>query len=397
MNATQGDVIARRNALVLAIASGLAGANATVVFATGGIVGKSLAADAALATVPITTFYLGSALATLPVAFLSRSIGRRAVFMLGNLSGAFGGLLAALSIYLASFPLFCFATMLAGFYQAVVNSYRFAAADTATPGFRPKAISWVMTGGVAAAFIGPQLVIFTQHMMLPYLFAASFIGQAVVALLAMLATGRFEDQSAEERISGEQRPLRELLSQPKLIVAIGCSTAAQAMMNFVMTAAPVAMAMCGHSVTSSTLGIQWHVVAMFGPSFFTGSLIGRFGKERMIAAGMVILIAAAMVGVSGITVAHFWIALILLGLGWNFAFIGATAMVTDCHAPAERAKVQGATDFVVFSVTTLGSLVAGVVLAKVGWEAINWALPPIAVVCIAAALLVGRRRMPARA
>ncbi|MGL5137122.1 MAG: MFS transporter, partial [Beijerinckiaceae bacterium] len=196
---------------------------------------------------------------------------------------------------------------------------------------------------------------------------------------------------------GEQRPLRELLSQPKLIVAIGCSTAAQAMMNFVMTAAPVAMAMCGHSVTSSTLGIQWHVVAMFGPSFFTGSLIGRFGKERMIAAGMVILIAAAMVGVSGITVAHFWIALILLGLGWNFAFIGATAMVTDCHAPAERAKVQGATDFVVFSVTTLGSLVAGVVLAKVGWEAINWALPPIAVVCIAAALLVGRRRMPARA
>ncbi|MGL5138647.1 MAG: MFS transporter, partial [Beijerinckiaceae bacterium] len=219
MNATQGDVIARRNALVLAIASGLAGANATVVFATGGIVGKSLAADAALATVPITTFYLGSALATLPVAFLSRSIGRRAVFMLGNLSGAFGGLLAALSIYLASFPLFCFATMLAGFYQAVVNSYRFAAADTATPGFRPKAISWVMTGGVAAAFIGPQLVIFTQHMMLPYLFAASFIGQAVVALLAMLATGRFEDQSAEERISGEQRPLRELLSQPKLIVA----------------------------------------------------------------------------------------------------------------------------------------------------------------------------------
>jgi len=393
-----GDIIARRNALFLAIASGLAGANATVVFATGGIVGQSMASTPALATLPASTFVFGTMLATLPVAFAARRFGRRAVFMGGNLAGAAAGLLAALGVHLGSFPLFCLATALAGAYQAVVQSYRYAAADTATPGFRPNAIAWVLSGGVAAAFIGPQLVIWTKDLMLPYLFKATFLGQAALALAAMLATARFEDQKKEEVLEGIQRPLRVILRQPRLLVAILCGTLAQALMNFVMTAAPLAMVQCGHSITDATLGIQWHVVAMFAPSFWTGALIQRFGKERLVIAGMAILAACGIVGLSGLTVAHFWVALVLLGIGWNFAFIGATAMVTDCHSPAERAKVQGINDFTIFTTTTLGSLLAGYLLAVVGWNTINGALMPIALAGAAAAalLMLSRRRDAAR-
>ena len=389
-----GDRIARRNALLLAVASGLAGANAAVIFATGALVGQSLASTPALATLPASTFVGGTMLATLPVAFAARRFGRRAVFMGGNLTGVLAGTVAALGVYLGSFALFCLATAMAGAYQAVVQSYRYAAADTATPGFRPKAISWVLTGGVAAAFIGPQLVIWTRELMLPYLFMATFLGQAAVAVLAMLATARFEDQPAAEVRSGTQRPLGVILRQPRLIVAILCGTLAQALMNFVMTAAPLAMAQCGLTIVDSTLGIQWHIVAMFAPSFFTGGLIQRFGKEKLVIAGMLILAACGVVQLTGLGVAHFWTALILLGIGWNFAFIGATAMVTDCHTPAERAKVQGLNDFTIFGATTVGSLLAGLMLATVGWATISAALPPLALLGAAAALLaiLGRRK-----
>jgi MFS family permease len=379
-----GDMLAKRNALYLAVASGLAGANAAVVFATGSIVGQSLAWDAAWATLPASTFVFGTMLATYPVAFAARRFGRKATFMSGNLVGAMAGLLAALGILLSSFALFCIATGLAGAYQAVVQSYRYAAADTATPAFRPKAISWVLTGGVAAAFIGPQLVIWTKDLLPPYLFVASFIGQAVFALATIAVTRKFQDQSREEVLTGSQRPFAVIARQPRFIVAVLCGTMAQALMNFVMTAAPLAMVQCGHSVVDSTLGIQWHVIAMFAPSFFTGALIQRFGKERMVIAGMLILAACGAVNLMGLTLAHFWVALVLLGVGWNFAFIGATAMVTDCHSPAERAKVQGFNDFVIFSITTVGSLLAGYLLAKVGWGTINGALMPVTALCVVA-------------
>ncbi len=386
--ASQGDITAKRNAVVLAVASGLAGANATVVFATAGIVGNGLSTTAALATLPASTFVFGIMLSTLPVAFAAKRFGRRAVFMGGNIIGAWAGVLAAFAIYLGSFALFCTATALAGSYQAVVQSYRYAAADTATPAFRPKAVSWVLTGGVAAAFIGPQLVIWTKDSMPPYLFMATFIGQAAVAVLAMAITGRFRDQPMEQVLSGTNRPLALILRQPRLLVAIFCGTVAQALMNFIMTAAPLAMIQCGHSITDATLGIQWHVIAMFGPSFFTGSLIQRFGKARMGMAGMVLLVVCAAVHLSGITVMHFWAGLVLLGVGWNFAYIAATSMVTDMHSPAERAKVQGLNDFVIFGTTTVGSLLAGWMLAKVGWATINGALIPVATLCMAALIVL---------
>jgi MFS family permease len=391
----EGDRLARRNAAVLSVATGLAGANAAVVFATAALVGRSLSPDLTLATVPASTFVVGTMLSTFPVAHAAKRFGRRATFMAGNLLGAWAGGLAALAIYLGSFGLFCLATALAGAYQAVVQTYRYAAADTATADFRPKAISWVLTGGVAAAFIGPQLVIHTKELLLPWLFLATFIGQALVAVLAMAVTGRFIDQRREEVVSGPQRPLAEILANPRLIVAILCGTMAQALMNFVMTAAPLAMQMCGHSVVDSTLGIQWHIIAMFAPSFVTGSLIARHGKERIVALGLVILAGCGVVSLTGITVAHFWVALVLLGVGWNFAFIGATAMVTDCHTPAERARVQGLNDFTIFGVTSVGSFLAGYMLATVGWNTISAAMIPLSLVFTVLVLVI--RRQPVAA
>jgi MFS family permease len=381
-----GDVLARRNAFTLAVASGLAGANATIVYATGGIIGQSLASTAMLATLPASVFMLGTMLATLPVAQAAKRFGRRATFMAGNIIGAWAGILGAVGIYLGSFLVFCLGATLAGAYQAVVQSYRYAAADTATPAFRPKAISWVLTGGVAAAFIGPQLVIWTKELLLPHLFLATFLAQAAVALLAIAATARFVDQKPEEAMAGEARPLGELLRQKRLVVAIACGTISQALMNFVMTAAPLAMVQCGHSITDAALGIQWHVIAMFAPSFYTGQLIQRYGKERMIIAGLVILIGCAAANLHGLTVMNFWIGLALLGLGWNFAFVAATAMVTECHRPSERARVQGFNDFTIFGVTTCGSLMAGFLLATAGWATINWLLVPVTLAGVAAVL-----------
>jgi MFS family permease len=385
-SARSGDDVARRNAVALALATGFAGANAAVIFATAALVGQSLSGDIGKATIPASTFVLGIMLATIPVAWMARRLGRRLTFLIGNLWGALAGALAALAVVLGSFWLLCFATFLGGAYQAVVQSYRFAAADTASPAFRPTAISWVLTGGVAAAFIGPQLVIWTKDLLLPWLFLATFLGQGAFALAAMLFTMRFINMPVSEAVAGAQRPLGVIARQPKLIVAILCGTLAQALMNFVMTAAPLAMAMCGHSVTDSTLGIQWHVIAMFAPSFVTGHLISRFGKEAMIVAGLVILALCGLVNVSGITVMHFWAGLVLLGIGWNFAFIAATALVTDCHTAAERTRVQGFNDFIMFSVTTVGSFMAGHLLGTVGWSVINWSMLPLAALGIGAAL-----------
>ena len=373
-----GDGLARHNALLLAAATGIAGANATVVFATGALVGRSLAARPELATLPISFFVVGAAIATYPANMLMQSFGRRTIFMQGNFCGALAGLLGALAVYVASFWLFCLATLLAGVYHAVITTYRFAAADTATPAFRPKAISWVLTGGVLAAIIGPQLVNFTKELTMPYLFMGTFVAQATMALLAIFFTSRFRDEGVRAQAAVAGRPLAEIAKAPRFIVAVICGTAAQAMMNMVMTAAPLAMAICGHSLTSSTNGIMFHVLAMYAPSFFTGSLIARFGKEVMVVIGLAILVACAAIHLSGITVMHFWVGLVLLGLGWNFAFIAATAIVTDCHAPAERNAVQGLNDTLIFATTAVGSFLSGFLLDRYGWDSINLLILPVA-------------------
>jgi MFS family permease len=383
-----GDHLAKRNALVLALAQALAGGNSVVIVGTAGIVGGMLA-DKAFATVPVSTYVLGMWIGTLPVGIISKKFGRLAAFELGALCGTIAGLLCCLAVLQSSFGLLCAGTLFGGFYAAVHQSYRFAAADTARDAFKAKAISWVMAGGMFSAFVGPQLVIVTKDLWPPHLFAASYLAQAGVAILSglVLLLVRIPRMVETDRHLPGGRPLIEIFRQPRLIVAVVCGVASYSMMNLVMTSAPVAMLDCNHSVTDAALGLQWHVLAMFAPSLFTGTLITRFGTDRVAGCGLAIIAAGGLVALSGITIWHFWAALVLLGAGWNFAFVGATALVTQCHRPNERNKVQAVNDFLVFGSMALGSFSSGALLARYGWSMVAEVVLPV--VLIAGVLLVG--------
>ncbi len=371
------DALARRNALVLAVAQALAGGNNTVIVSTTSIVGAVLAPDKGLATLPITAMVFGMWMGTLPVGALARRFGRRFALQTGSVFGIASGFISYSAVIQGSFWLMVFGTFCGGLYAAAHQSYRFAAADTASEHFRARAISYVLTGGVIAALLGPQLVIWTKDLMPPYLFAASFLGQSACALLAAIVLQFVRLPQGREVQSAPSRPLPEILRQPRFIVAAACGMASYAMMNMVMTSAPLAMIDCGHSVTDATLGIQWHVLAMYSPSFITGALIARFSVERVTAVGLGLIALTAVVAVSGISVGHFWIALMLLGAGWNFAFIGATTMITQCHRPHERTKVQAFNDFLVFGSMAVSSFSSGQLLATVGWNAINELIFPV--------------------
>ena len=335
------DARARSNVVRLAAAQALTGANSAVIFATGSIVGATLAPDISLATVPLSMYVVGLAAGTLPTGAISRAYGRRVAFIIGTGCGVLTGLLGAFAILHGSFPLFCCATFLGGLYGAVSQSYRFAAADGASAAYRPKAVSWVMAGGVFAGVLGPQLVQWTMDIWPPYLFAFSFVVQAVVALVAMaVLSGVDAPKPAPSDLHGG-RPLFEIARQPRFIAAALCGIIAYPMMNLVMTSAPLAMKMCGLSVSDSNFGIQWHIVAMYGPSFFTGSLIARFGAPRIVATGLLLEAAGAAIGLSGITAMHFWATLIVLGVGWNFGFVGASALVLETHRPAGAQQGAG--------------------------------------------------------
>ncbi len=383
----------RGNVLRLAVAQALAGANATVVYATGAVVGEMLAPSKSLATLPISIFVVGMALCTLPAGVVAQRYGRRAAFMLGTGCGVLTGLLAMLAVLYATFALFCAATFFGGVYAAVVLSFRFAAADCAAPARRPRALSAVMAGGVFAGVIGPQLVTHTMDLWSPYLFAATYLAQAAVAAIsALILVGvRLPRPTAAER-SGGGRPLGQIARQPRFILAVVCGVVSYLLMNFVMTAAPLAMKFCGLSQEAANLGLQWHVIAMYGPSFFTGRLITRFGASRIVAIGLALTGAASIVGLLGIDVAHFWVALVLLGVGWNFGFVGASAMVLECHRPEEKARVQSFNDFAVFGTMAVGSFLSGGLLTAFGWNTVLWlSFAPLAIAVLA--LAAGRARL----
>jgi MFS family permease len=373
-----GDARARANVVRLAAAQALTGANSAVIFATGSIVGSTLAPDVSFATVPLSVYVVGLACGTLPTGAISRAYGRRVAFMIGTGCGVLTGLLGAYAILHGSFVLFCCATFLGGLYGAVSQSYRFAAADGASAAYRPKAVSWVMAGGVFAGVLGPQLVQWTMEVWPPYLFAFSFMAQAVVALIAMAVLGGVDAPKPQPADLSGGRPLLRIARQPRFIAAAICGVVSYSMMNLVMTSAPLAMKICGLSVSDSNFGIQWHIVAMYGPSFFTGSLIARFGARRIVAIGLVLEAMAATIGLSGITAMHFWATLVVLGVGWNFCFIGASALVLETHLPQERNKVQAFNDFLVFGMMALGSFSSGQLLANYGWSAVNTVVfPPV--------------------
>jgi predicted MFS family arabinose efflux permease len=385
LHATVDDDLARRNAMVLALAQALAGGNNTVIVSTASIVGAVLAPDKALATLPITAMVLGMWLGTLPVGALARRFGRRFALQVGSAFGVMSGLISYSAVLDGQFWLLLIGTFCGGLYAAAHQSYRFAAADTASEAYRPKVVSWVLAGGVFAAVIGPQLVIFTKDLLPPYLFAASYLGQSACALIAAAVLVFVKIPPLPATRAGHARPLAEIIRTPRFIVAVACGMASYAMMNMIMTSAPLAMVGCGHSVTDATLGIQWHVLAMYAPSFITGGLIGRFGIERITGIGLGLIALTAVVGIAGVTVAHFWSALVLLGIGWNLAFIGATTMVTQCHRPEERNKVQAFNDFLIFGSMAIASFSSGQLLEYLGWQAVNEVIFPT--ILVAGALL----------
>ena len=383
---TIDDGLARRNAMVLAVAQALAGGNNTVIVSTASIVGAVLAPDKGLATLPITAMVIGMWFGTLPVGALARRFGRRFALQTGSVFGVLSGLISYSAVMNGQFWLLLIGTFCGGLYAAAHNSYRFAAADTASEAFRPKVVSWVLAGGVFAAVIGPQLVIFTKDLLSPHMFAASYLGQSACALIAALVLMFVKIPPLPATRVENPRPLAAIVRTPRFIVAVACGMASYAMMNMVMTSAPLAMIGCGHSVTDATLGIQWHVLAMYAPSFVTGSLISRFGVERITGIGLGLIALTAVVGLAGITVAHFWSALVLLGVGWNLAFIGATTMVTQCHRPHERNKVQAFNDFLIFGSMAVASFSSGQLLEYLGWQAINEVIFPT--ILVAGAMLV---------
>jgi MFS family permease len=385
-DAAAGDRLARRNALVLAAGQALAGGNNAVVSSTGGILGAMLAPDRSLATLPISIMIVGTWFGTLPVGWLVRRFGRRVAYQIGAAVGCLAGFIGYTAIIHASFPLYLVATFCAGLYQASHLSYRFAAADTASTEFKGRAVSWVLAGGLFAAFLGPQLVILTKDLIPPYLFAASYLGQAAAAVCALLVLTQVRAPAhVVQHAVGRARPLAEIARQPRFIVAAACGVASYALMNLMMTAAPLAMVDCGHSVGNAALGIQWHVLAMFAPSFISGALVTRFGAVPIVAVGLALLAASALVGFADTTVAHFWTALVLLGIGWNFAFVGATTMLLECYRPEERTKVQSFNDFLIFGTMAVGSFASGAMLAHFGWYLVNLVMLPV--VAAAAAML----------
>ncbi len=374
---------AKRNVFVLVLAQAILGAQMPMLFTVGGLAGQSLASNICFATLPISLIVLGSMVTATPISAFMQKYGRRAGFAVGALGGALGGAIGAYGLYIASFPVFLLGSFLTGIYMSAQGFYRFAAADTATDEFRPKAISYVMAGGLAAAVIGPQLVKGTADW-----YVVPFLGTylAAIALNVIGATlFLFLDipkPKAPHADDPKGRTRLELLKTPRIAVAIICAMVTYALMNLVMTSTPLAVVGCGYTAGNAADIVSAHVLAMFAPSFFTGHLIVRFGVEKIVATGLVILAAAGAVALQGVDIANFYIALILLGFGWNFGFIGATAMLTAAHEPHERGRVQGMNDVLVFGGVTIASLASGGLLncsggtPVEGWSAVNMAMAP---------------------
>jgi len=368
-----------RTILLLSVCFAFSGTTSSLTVSASSLVGYGLADNKALATLPLSFHLLGTMLAGIPASLLMKRVGRRYGFMIGTGIGVSGAGAAALAIINSNFIFFCMSIFLLGILSGFSQLYRFAAADVASPEYRAKAISWVMFGGIIAGFIGPTIAVKAKDLITDAPFAGSYLfvimfHLVIVSILFMI---RLPQPSVEEQ-TGEMRPWREIFSQPKIIVAILTSMTGYAVMAMIMTATPLAMTKgSGHLFSDAAFVIQWHVVGMFAPSFFTGSLIHRFGTLPIIVTGILLNLLCIGINFVGTEVLNYWSALILLGMGWNFMFVAATTMVTETYRPAEKAIVQGVNDFFVFGSAAISSLLAGVVLTTWGWEAVNLSLIPL--------------------
>jgi predicted MFS family arabinose efflux permease len=388
---------ARRTAIILAAAQAIVGSAGPICFALGALAGHfMLGPDKSLATAPLTGYNVGVALGALPAAAIIRKLGQRDGFLTGTGVTALGALVATIALFETSFWGFAFGLLLVGVGGAFVQQFRFAAADNAPPEFKARAISFVLAGGVITAVVGPQVVIYTKDLLQPVMFAGAFaalIGLAAIGAVILAFLRKEQAARGAQAASHTGRPLSRIIAQPRFAIALLCAVGSYALMTFVMTGAPLAMVGCGFSSDEATLGISWHVMAMFAPSFFTGRLIHRVGAPAVVAAGFVLLIGCAVVALSGIQLWQFWVALILLGLGWNFGFIGATAIVAECYRPEEKGRVQGFHDFVLFSSVAFASLMSGAVYNTWGWNMLAWVVLPVSVLCL---VLLGAMHLTTR-
>ncbi|MBI1906702.1 MAG: MFS transporter [Rhodocyclales bacterium] len=383
----------QKNITLLAAAQALLLTNAITLIAINGLLGFQLAADKRLATLPITAYVIGGALATLPAAFFMKHYGRRAGFMLGAGTGMLGAAISAIAVYIGSFWLLCLGTVFAGIYNAFGQQYRFAAADAAPLNWRGKAISLTLAGGIIGGVIGPEAGKLTRSLLEPTYFA-SYLALIGFAALSMLIASRLRIPpltESEQHAAG--RPFAQIARQPAFIVAVLAAACGFGVMNLLMTATPLAMDICGLPFSDTAFILQWHVIGMFAPSFFTGDLIKRFGVLKILITGAALMFVCIGVALSGVTLMHFWWALVLLGLGWNFLFIGGTTLLTETYRPEERAKVQGTNDFIVLGVQGVTSLSSGVLITSTGWSQLNtYALPIVAMTALATTLYWLRRK-----
>ena len=389
--------LARRNLIILILAQATVGNQMVMIFIIGGLAGQSLVANPCFATLPISLIVMGSMLSANPLSLIMQKYGRRAGFLLGTLGGASGGIIGCIGLYLSDFSIFLIGSFLSGIYMSAQGFYRFAATDTASKGFKPKAISYVMAGGLISAIIGPQLVKLTSSSLI-----IPFLGTYLTVILLNLIGAflflylKIPLPRPEQNKNYGSRSYAQILKTPELLVAIICAMVAYALMNLVMTSTPLAVVGCGFTENNAAYIVSMHVLAMFIPSFFTGHLIVRFGNIKIITAGLFILSVSGTVALSGISLANFSIALVLLGIGWNFGFIGATSLLANSHAPQERGKIQGLNDFIVFGGVTVASLASGGLMncagssAASGWNAVNFAMLPFLILAGLAILILSQ-------
>ncbi|WP_297108230.1 MFS transporter [uncultured Devosia sp.] len=378
-----------RNIGLLSAVQALGGSNSSIVMSVAALAAVNLAPDPSAATLPVTAMIVGLALTTSSATMIIYRLGRTRGLMLGASIGIPASILATIAIILGNFYLFAAGLFFVGMSGAFMQQVRFAAADSVEPDLKSQAISWVMFGGVAAGFFGPQLSALTRTWIEGAEYAASFLVIAILSLTSVLVLSatRLAPTVAPGTITDKGRPLSELLRQPEIVLPMLGAALSYALMTLIMVAAPLAMVhLCGHSPTEAAGAIQWHVVAMFAPSFVTGAIIKRIGASLVTAIGLLLIIACAVIALNGITVTHFTAALVLLGLGWNFGFIGSTAMLATSYRPQEAGRVQAVNEQIVFGSSAIASLSSGVLLQLVGWEAINILAIPVATLTI---LLLG--------
>jgi len=382
----------RFNIALLATAQGLYLVSGVTFIMFSGLVGQNLSDTPLLATLPIAVMTIGTATSTIPMSILMRRIGRRWGFLLGATAGLVAGSLGAYAIVQSSFVLFCMATFIMGIYQASTQYYRFGAVESAPLSFASRAVSLVLLGGVISALFGPSLAVYSQKFLAPVPFAGSFLMSAVISVVAMIPLALVRiPRPLEDACREGARSLRVIVRQPVFIAAVLNAATGYGLMVLVMTTTPLAMIAHGFAMSATGMVIQWHVLAMFVPSFFSGWLIHRLGVLTILFTGMGLFVVSALVATSGLAMINFGVTLVVLGVAWNFMFVGGTTLLIEAYRPSEKAKTQGVNELIVFASAATGSFASGGLFNMSGWDAVNYGVVPFLLVTFSATVWYARQ------